>query len=80
MKECLVMFTVNVVDFMGKVHVTEDADVSNLVGIYQYVEQAAIFKDNDRVEIMDDKDNLVLVIDGDSDAVSEINSLISFYS
>lgn len=74
------MFTVNVVDFMGKVHVTEDADVSNLVGIYQYVEQAAIFKDNDRVEIMDDKDNLVLVIDGDSDAVSEINSLISFYS
>ena len=74
------MFTVNVVDFMGKVHVTRDADVSNLVGIYQYVEQAAIFKDNDRVEIMDDKDNLVLVIDGDSDAVSEINSLISFYS
>lgn len=73
------MFTVNVVDFMGNVHVTEDADVSNLVGIYQYVEQAAIFKDNDRVEIMDDKDNLVLVIDGDSDAVSEINSLISFY-
>lgn len=74
------MFTVNVVDFMGNVHVTEDADVSNLVGIYQYVEQAAIFKDNDRVEIMDDKDNLVLVIDGNSDAVSEINSLISFYS
>lgn len=74
------MFTVNVVDFMGNVHVTEDADVSNLVGIYQYVEQAAIFKDNDRVEIMDDKDNLVLVIDGNSDDVSEINSLISFYS
>lgn len=73
------MFTVNAVDFMGNVHVTSDADVFNLVGIYQYVEQAAIFKDNDRVEIMDDKDNLVLVIDGDSDAVSEINSLISFY-
>lgn len=73
------MFTVNVVDFMGNVHVTRDADVSNLVGIYQYVEQAAIFKDNDRVEIMDDKGNLVLVIDSDSDALDKVDDLLAFY-